>query len=149
MCAAREVGPGSCSSRASLEISISRVPEPAEGAKGYVNFGNEDRALRYFRQRGLPGCWLMTTSPSPIICVVTRRVLRCVLPRLSRDIPREVLDDQVTHTPHSSTSTVYNGAYRGLPRRDRHISLRRRDPCVEGIRSVVASGSFRRGAWPR
>lgn len=45
-------------------------------------------------------------------CVVTRRVLRRIMPRLLRDMPREVVEDLVQHTWRSSTSTLWEGVYR-------------------------------------
>jgi pimeloyl-ACP methyl ester carboxylesterase len=79
-------------------------------------FGSLDRALAYYRGRGLPDRWVMTNVVlAAITCVVTRRVLGRLLPRLLRSLPREVAEDLVLHTWLSSTSTIWDGIYRHDP----------------------------------
>jgi len=92
-----------------------RWPERVRGLVllSLPNFGGEERAIRYFRQRGTAEGWLLSnTVLAAITCLVTRRVVRRVLPRLLPDMPREVVEDLVAHTWRSSTSTVWEGVYR-------------------------------------
>ena len=76
-------------------------------------FGGEEAALRHFRGHSGPDRWLMTNIVlAAITCMVTRRVLRAVLPRLLKDMPRDVVEDLTAHTWRSSTSTIWEGVYR-------------------------------------
>lgn len=92
-----------------------RWPERVRGLVllSLPHFGGEQRAIRYFRQRGTAEGWLLSNAVlAAITCLVTRRVVRRVLPRLLPDMPREVVEDLVAHTWRSSTSTVWEGVYR-------------------------------------
>ncbi|HMU60985.1 MAG TPA: alpha/beta hydrolase [Gemmatimonadales bacterium] len=92
-----------------------RWPERVRGLVLFSlpNFGGEQRAIRWFRQRGTAEGWLLSNAVlAAITCLVTRRVVRRVLPRLLPDMPREVVEDLVAHTWRSSTSTLWEGVYR-------------------------------------
>ena len=75
------------------------------------NFGGAEGATAWFaRQRG---GWIYTNMwATAIACILTRRVVGRLLPRLLRDIPREVAEDLVAHTMVSSTSSLWEGLYR-------------------------------------
>ena len=47
-----------------------------------------------------------------LACILTRRVVGRLLPRLLRDIPREVAEDLVAHNMVSSTSSLWEALYR-------------------------------------
>jgi len=82
-------------------------------------FGGLEQALTYYRGRRTPDAWIMTNLVlGAITCVITRRLLGHLLPRLLRDLPREVAEDLVLHTWLSSLSTIWDGVYRYDPRRD-------------------------------
>lgn len=77
------------------------------------HFGNQRRAVGYFRRRGTAEGWLLSNVVlAALTCLVTRRVVRRVLPRVLHDMPQEVVEDLVKHTWRSSTSTVWEGVYR-------------------------------------
>jgi pimeloyl-ACP methyl ester carboxylesterase len=77
------------------------------------NFGGEERAMDYFRARPTADRWLMTNVVlASVACIVTRRLMRRLLPRLAPDMPREILEDYVLHTWRSATSTMWEGVYR-------------------------------------
>jgi pimeloyl-ACP methyl ester carboxylesterase len=75
------------------------------------NFGGADRATAWFaRQRG---GWIYTNMwATALACVLTRRVVGRLLPRLLRDVPREVAEDLVAHNMVSSTSSLWEVLYR-------------------------------------
>lgn len=75
------------------------------------NFGGAEGATAWFaRQRG---GWIYTNMwATAIACILTRRVVGRLLPRLLRDIPREVAEDLVAHTMVSSTSSLWEALYR-------------------------------------
>lgn len=76
-------------------------------------FGSLEGALAYYRERRTPDGWILTNVVlAAITCVVTRRILGHLLPRLLPDLPREVSEDLVQHTWLSSTSTMWDGVYR-------------------------------------
>lgn len=76
-------------------------------------FGSEARAKRFFRQHATLESWFMTNiALAAVACIVTRRVLRRVLPSILKDMPREVVEDLVQHTWRASTSTIWDGIYR-------------------------------------
>ena len=80
---------------------------------GLPYFGSEESALRHFRDRPTADRFVMTNvALAAIACVVTRRVLRRLLPYVLRDMPREVVEDLVRHTWRSYTSTMWEGVYR-------------------------------------
>lgn len=82
-------------------------------------FGGLKRAIQYYRGRGGPDRWLMTNVVlAAVTCIVTRRILGRLLPRLLLDMPREVAEDLVQHTWLSSTSTIWDGVYRHDVARD-------------------------------
>lgn len=77
------------------------------------HFGGEEHALAHFRARPTADRWVMTNVVlASVACVVTRRLMRRVLPRLAPHMPREVLEDYVLHTWRSATSTMWEGVYR-------------------------------------
>ena len=92
-----------------------RFPDAVEGLVliGLPHFGGEESALRYFGQRPGPDRWFFThVALAALACLITRRVLGRVLPRLLPDLPREVAEDLVQHTWRSSTSTMWECVYR-------------------------------------
>ena len=76
-------------------------------------FGSEERALEHFRGAPSPERWVMTNvALAAVTCIVTRRLMRQLLPLLLPDMPRDVLADLVQHTWRSFTSTLWEGIYR-------------------------------------
>lgn len=74
-------------------------------------FGGSEGARGYIGRRGAEG-WIMTHMvPSPIACLVSRRLLGWALPYLIRDMPREVVEDLNQMTWRSSTSTLWEVIY--------------------------------------
>jgi pimeloyl-ACP methyl ester carboxylesterase len=75
------------------------------------NFGGAEGAVAWFaRQRG---GWIYTNMwATALACVLTRRVVGRLLPRLLRDVPREVAEDLVAHNMVSSTSSLWEALYR-------------------------------------
>lgn len=75
------------------------------------NFGGVEGAVAWFaRQRG---GWIYTNMwATALACVLTLRVVGRLLPRLLRDIPREVAEDLVAHNMVSSTSSLWEALYR-------------------------------------
>jgi pimeloyl-ACP methyl ester carboxylesterase len=75
------------------------------------NFGGHEGAVAWFaRQRG---GWIYTNMwATALACILTRRVVGSLLPRLLRDIPREVAEDLVAHNMVSSTSSLWEVLYR-------------------------------------
>lgn len=75
------------------------------------NFGGAEGAVAWFaRQRG---GWIYTNMwATALACILSRRVVGRLLPRLLRDIPREVAEDLVAHNMVSSTSSLWEGVYR-------------------------------------
>lgn len=75
------------------------------------NFGGAEGAVAWFaRQRG---GWIYTNMwATALACILTRRVAGRLLPRLLRDIPREVAEDLVAHNMVSSTSSLWEALYR-------------------------------------
>ena len=75
------------------------------------NFGGAEGATAWFaRQRG---GWIYTNMwATALACILTRRGVGRLLPRLLRDIPREVAEDLVAHTMVSSTSSLWEALYR-------------------------------------
>jgi pimeloyl-ACP methyl ester carboxylesterase len=75
------------------------------------NFGGTEGAAAWFaRQRG---GWIYTNMwATALACILTRRVAGRLLPRLLRDIPREVAEDLVAHNMVSSTSSLWEALYR-------------------------------------
>ena len=76
-------------------------------------FGSEARAKRFFRQHATLESYFMTNLVLAVVaCILTRRVLRRVLPRFLPTMPLEVVQDLTLHTWRSSTSTIWDGIYR-------------------------------------
>jgi pimeloyl-ACP methyl ester carboxylesterase len=75
------------------------------------NFGGAEGAVAWFaRQRG---GWIYTNMwATALACILTRRAVGRLLPRLLRDIPREVAEDLVAHNMVSSTSSLWEALYR-------------------------------------
>ena len=75
------------------------------------NFGGAEGAVAWFAQQR--GGWIYTNMwATALACILTRRVVGRLLPRLLRDIPREVAEDLVAHTMVSSTSSLWEALYR-------------------------------------
>lgn len=75
-------------------------------------FGNKAGAMRYFRNSPLAIRYVMTNIAfAAIACILTRWVLRWLLPYVLRDMPREVVQDLTRHTWRSYTSSVWDGIY--------------------------------------
>lgn len=92
-----------------------RHPQDVSGLVliGLPYFGGLERAYAYYRSLDSPDGWLMTNLVlAAITCIVTRRLLGRLLPRLLKDLPREVAEDLVHHTWLSSLSTIWDGVYR-------------------------------------
>ena len=119
-----------------------RYPEQVEGLVlvSLPCFGGLEEAIRYYRRRRGLDRWLMTNiALAAVTCVVTRRILGRLLPRLLSDMPREVAEDLVQHTWLSSTSTIWEGVYRHDVAQDAD-RLRPDLPvlCLHGDRDVTA-----------
>jgi pimeloyl-ACP methyl ester carboxylesterase len=78
-------------------------------------YGNREAAVRWLRRR--PQGWFLTNMVlTAVACVVTRRLLGRLLPRLLRDLPHpEVARDLVEHNLMSSTTSLWNVLYRSDP----------------------------------
>lgn len=75
------------------------------------NFGGTERAVTWFAQQR--GGWIYTNMwATALACVLSRRVVGRLLPRLLRDVPREVAEDLVAHNMVSSTSSLWEVLYR-------------------------------------
>ncbi len=75
------------------------------------NFGDVDGAAAWFSRQ--PVGWIYTNMwATALACVLSRRVVGRLLPRLLRDIPREVAEDLVAHNMVSSTSSLWEVLYR-------------------------------------
>ena len=75
------------------------------------NFGGTQGAVAWFGQQR--GGWIYTNMwATALACILTRRVAGRLLPRLLRDIPREVAEDLVAHNMVSSTSSLWEALYR-------------------------------------
>ena len=75
-------------------------------------FGDKAGAFRYFRNSNLADRYVMTNIAfAALACVLTRYVLRWLLPYVLRDMPREVVQDLTRHTWRSYTSSVWDGIY--------------------------------------
>jgi pimeloyl-ACP methyl ester carboxylesterase len=76
-------------------------------------FGDKAGAIHYFRNSNLADRYVMTNIAfAALACIMTRYVLRWLLPYVLRDIPREVVQDLTRHTWRSYTSSVWDGIYR-------------------------------------
>ncbi len=75
------------------------------------NFDGIEGAVAWFA--GQRGGWIYTNMwATALACILTRRVVGRLLPRLLRDIPREVAEDLVAHNMVSSTSSLWEALYR-------------------------------------
>ena len=80
---------------------------------GMPLFGSQKRAYRYLRKGPVSGGLIYTNAVLTMIaCLITRRVLGWLLPRVIRSVPREVAEDLVKHTWRSSTSSLWKVVYR-------------------------------------
>lgn len=70
-------------------------------------------ALAYFRSRG-SGYRALWTNPivAALTCVISRRLFGWLLPHFAGDLPADVVEDSMTHTWRSSTSTLWEVLYR-------------------------------------
>lgn len=79
---------------------------------GLPYFGSAEQAKRFLRSRSVLDRWVMTNMLfASIACVLTRHVMRRLLPKLLDGMPREVIEDYVEHTWRSATSTVREVVY--------------------------------------
>ncbi|HID81527.1 MAG TPA: alpha/beta hydrolase [Chromatiales bacterium] len=75
-------------------------------------FRNKESAVHYYSNLPPPDRYIMTNIAfAAVACVMTRRVLRGVLPYIIRDKPREIVQDLTQHTWRSYTSSVWDGMY--------------------------------------
>ena len=75
-------------------------------------FGNKEGAMHYFGNSPLALRYVMTNIAfAAFACIMTRWVLRGLLPYVLRDMPREVVEDLTRHTWRSYTSSVWDGIY--------------------------------------
>ena len=76
-------------------------------------FGNKEGAMRYFRNASPADRYVMTNIAfAALACMMTRYVMRWLLPYVLRDMPLEVVQDLTQHTWRSYTSSVWDGIYR-------------------------------------
>jgi len=76
-------------------------------------FESESAARSHFAGRPSPEGWVFRNLLFAVFaCLVTRRLLRRLLPRVLTNMPREVVEDLVAHTWRSFTSTLWEGVYR-------------------------------------
>jgi len=76
-------------------------------------FGSGRAAKRYMRRKHAGYHWLWTNVVvAAVVCVVSRRLFGRMLPHMVHDLPHEVVEDSVTHTWRSSTSTLWEVLYR-------------------------------------
>ena len=69
--------------------------------------------MRYFRNSRPANRYVMTNIAfAAVACMMTRWVLRALLPYVLRDMPRDVVEDLTQHTWRSYTSSVWDGIYR-------------------------------------
>ncbi len=69
--------------------------------------------MSYFRNSPPADRYVMTNIAfATVACVMTRWVLRWLLPYVLRDMPPEVVEDLTLHTWRSYTSSVWDGIYR-------------------------------------
>ncbi len=68
--------------------------------------------MRYFSKSNLADRYVMTNIVfAAVACIMTRWVLRWLLPYVLSDMPREVAQDLTQHTWRSYTSSVWDGIY--------------------------------------
>lgn len=90
-----------------------RYPEDVDGLVliSPPHYGGRRRAFRWMRRH--PRGWVSTNMlVTAAACVVTRRALGRLMPRLLRTFPREVAEDLVKHNMMSSTTSLWNVLYR-------------------------------------
>lgn len=74
-------------------------------------FGGEVAAYRWLRQT--PEGWLFTNvALMTLACIVTRKLLSRLLPRLRPDLPRQIAEDAVRHSWMASTTSLWDVIYR-------------------------------------
>lgn len=74
-------------------------------------YRDRDAARRWLRPR--PRGWVLTNiGLNALACIVTRRIVRPLLPRLLPDLPREVARDVMEHNFLSSTTSLWEVIYR-------------------------------------
>jgi pimeloyl-ACP methyl ester carboxylesterase len=101
-------------------------------------FGNQTKAYEWFRRS--PGGWLYTNMvTTAVACMISRRVLGKLLPRLLPDIPRLIAEDLVKHNFMSSTTSMWEVLYRHDAAADAHeLTAGMPVCCVHGTRDVSA-----------
>lgn len=69
-------------------------------------------ALAQLSQRNPIKQWVMAhRSFTILLCSVTRRIARPLIPLLAPDLPGEIRDDATAHTARAATSTLHDGLY--------------------------------------
>jgi pimeloyl-ACP methyl ester carboxylesterase len=75
-------------------------------------FGDKQGAIKYFSESHLAERFVTTNIAfAALACIMTRWVLRWLLPYVLRDMPREVVQDLSRHTWRSYTSSLWDGVY--------------------------------------
>ena len=86
---------------------------------GLPFYGSRDNALYFFRHGSMPYRWFLTNLVlAAIACIITRKLLGKILPRLQPDLPKEVSEDVVKHSWKSFTSSLWEVIYNYDPRKD-------------------------------
>ena len=71
-------------------------------------FGGPKEARRFFSSQPIPYGWFFSNMAlAAVICILTRRVFRRLVPYFRRDLPREVAADIVKHSWRSFTSSFW------------------------------------------
>lgn len=89
-----------------------RHPDDVDGLVllGLPHYGSRRAAVRWLRQH--PSGWITTNlATTAVACVLTRRVLGPLLPRLLPNYPREIAEDLVAHNVLSSTTSLWEVLY--------------------------------------
>jgi pimeloyl-ACP methyl ester carboxylesterase len=75
-------------------------------------FGDKEGAIKYFSESHSAERYVTTNIAfAAIACILTRWVLRWILPYVLRDMPLEVVQDLSRHTWRSYTSSLWDGVY--------------------------------------
>lgn len=107
---------------------------------GLPCLGSRAQARAQWRQLHSPYAWAASHYLIAVAsCLVTRRVLGRMLPRLMPDLPRIVAEDLVRHTWLSSTSTLWNVVFGyDVARTVRALPARLPTACVHGSLDTTA-----------
>lgn len=89
-----------------------RYPDDIDGLVllSLPHYGSRRAAARWLRQH--PSGWVTTNlAATAVACILTRRVLGRLLPRLLPGYPREIAEDLVEHNVVSSTTSLWAVLY--------------------------------------